>query len=133
MPTSRAQSLRTLNLIRAVEGSAYFSRCPYKIEERPLSILYNLSIYTWIIYAVYLLIHGKLLQSSHRHRATCLNQTGPLAPALRLTSTRRAAGQVWLTIVVIKYLPAAESVNSVPKCFPLEKTPTAPWSMNFSA
>src|ERR1700716_1143213 len=28
MPTSRAQSMRTLNLICAVEGSAYFSRCP---------------------------------------------------------------------------------------------------------
>jgi hypothetical protein len=30
MPTSRTQSMRTLNLICAVEGSAYFSRCPYK-------------------------------------------------------------------------------------------------------
>jgi hypothetical protein len=28
MPTSRTQSMRTLNLICAVEGSAYFSRCP---------------------------------------------------------------------------------------------------------
>jgi len=28
MPTSRAQSMRTLNLICAVEGSAYFSRRP---------------------------------------------------------------------------------------------------------
>src|SRR3984893_9737442 len=28
MPTSRAQSMRTLNLICAAEGSAYFSRCP---------------------------------------------------------------------------------------------------------
>jgi len=28
IPTSRAQSMRTSNLICAVEGSAYFSRCP---------------------------------------------------------------------------------------------------------
>jgi hypothetical protein len=28
MPTSRAQSMRTLNLICVVGGSAYFSRCP---------------------------------------------------------------------------------------------------------
>ena len=54
--------------------------------------------------------------------------------ARRLTSTRRAVGQVWLSIVVIKYLPAVnESVNSASRSFPLENTPTAPSPMNPSA
>src|SRR6195256_3766176 len=38
MPTSRAQSMRTLNLICAVKGSAYFSRCPYECR-RPNGLL----------------------------------------------------------------------------------------------
>jgi len=33
MPTSRAQSVRILNLICTVEGSAYFSRCPEQSGE----------------------------------------------------------------------------------------------------
>jgi hypothetical protein len=42
--------------------------------------------------------------------------------------------QVWLSIVVIKYLPAVnDRVNSASACFPLEKTPVAPFSMYFSA
>jgi hypothetical protein len=39
MPTSRAQSMRTLNLICTVEGSAYFSRCPLIIaKDRKITI-----------------------------------------------------------------------------------------------
>jgi len=43
MPTSRAQSMRTLNLICAVMGSAYFSRCPS--ENRFVTLIWGIEAF----------------------------------------------------------------------------------------